>query len=155
MERISKAEAYALDIATPSNNTFGIGSKLKAIDEALEAAEIKPPYRVAGVEVNVEADAATTPLQFTVEEEVALFDVVVLAKATAAAPGDGHVKIRLADDTTPVDITGTIEAKTDGAVSRAGTLVDAQTVLLPTETYEVVAGAADVRAKITILGLSR
>lgn len=73
-----------------------------------------------------------------------VLDVIVHAKATSAS---GAITLR--KSTTA--ISDAIAMDTDGVVSRAGTLNDAESKLLPTDDLNVIAAGATDRGSITIL----
>lgn len=101
----------------------------------------------------VAADATGAPIAFVAPADVYIVDVIVEARATSGAATLAILNAGLAGSATDAMCTA-IACAADGAVTHMSAAADDTKLLLPKGTVvKVDASAADVRGRVTFIGV--
>jgi hypothetical protein len=132
---LTTTEADILDKQLPINQQTGMGTELKRVGD----------NNLYAVPFAVTADA-TGALAITIP-----YDMVVLFVIVECTTANASGTLTLRKGTTA--ITDAIVCAVDKVVTVSGTLDDAQSTILTTDSINVIANGAADRGKITILGI--
>lgn len=135
MAVLTTRQAEIIDNAIPSNQNVALGTAVKEVQDN------SPIY----VHFAVTADA-TSGLTITIPLDMLIVDVIVEC-TTANASGT------LALRKTTTAITDAMICAVDKVIVRAGTIDDAQSTILTTDSINVIANGAADRGKITLIGI--
>ena len=132
---LTATEAAILDKQLPINQQTGLGTEVKRVGD----------NNLYAVQYAVTADA-TSALSITIPYDMIIVDVIVEC-TTANASGT----LTLRKSTTA--ITDAMICADDKVIVRAGTIDDAQSTILTTDSINVISNGAADRGKITIIGI--
>lgn len=131
---LTDREAAIIDNAIPSNQNVNLGTEVKEMQDV----------GLLYVQFAVTVDA-TSGLAITIPLDMVVIDIIV---ECTAANGSGTLTLR--KSTTA--ISDAIICAVDKVIDRAGTIDDAQSTILTTDSINVIANGASDRGKITIIG---
>lgn len=134
---ISAAQATYLDKSDPVRQQVALGTEIKDIQD-------KAAYAPIFIKVSITADA-TAGQSVSIPYAFELVDVIVQARATSTS---GTVQVR--KSTTA--ITDAIIMATDTNITRAGTINDAQSTILTTDSINVITHGAGDKGLVILVG---
>lgn len=134
---LSADQASEVDNSSPTAQKVALGTEMKRVGDV-------QVYNPIAVSFAVTADA-TSGLSIAIPYDMLIIDVIVEC-TTANASGT----LTLRKSTTA--ITDAIVCAVDKVITRAGTIDDAQSTILTTDSINVISNGAADRGKITIIG---
>ena len=140
---MTKKEAEALDSSTPANILFKPGSNLVSLTDQVTDLTAGTPR---AIEVTVNEDPLTTAFEFVAPVSMKLRDMIVRSTATQAS---GTIRLRRVTTVMGPTVTSAVIDN----VTRAASLVGAQSVITEGETLNLLGSHTTVRCVVTLIGV--
>ncbi len=134
MAKLTATQADILDKMEPESQQVALGAQVKELGD----------NGIFGLVASITTDASVTAKTITVPFACEVIDVVVQARATS---GGGTATVRKVTTA----ITNAIAMATDLAITRAGTIDDAQSTLAAGDNLNVITNGAADRGLVTVI----